>query len=58
MHTQQWKHENNNNNNGCYVISSMHEKVLNATMQAKKVLWTTTHNGFSEAKQKGLGGIV
>ncbi len=34
---QQWKHENNNNNNGCYVISSMHEGVLNITMQAKKV---------------------
>jgi hypothetical protein len=38
---QQWKHENNNNNNnnnnGCYVISSMHEEVSNATMQAKNV---------------------
>jgi hypothetical protein len=36
----------------------MHEEVSNATMQAKNVSWTTTHNGFSEAKQKGVGGIV
>jgi len=38
--------------------NSTHEGVLNATMQANNMSWTTTHNGYGEAKQKKVGGIV